>query len=228
MSISAIALRLPAGLVLLALLAGLFAGTGGAAAGQAPQANPDIFSIGSGASLNVAAPGVLKNDLDPDGGSVHVHDLVDGPDHGNLSLSSNGAFVYTSVAGFVGDDGFSYSIDDNEGLVSLPVFVLIHVSSGGPTGNVAPVANTDAYSGLKNQQIRIADKGVLANDKDANGDPLTASVVSKPSVGTLVLRPQGGFVYTPKPGFVGTVSFTYKAFDGAANSNVATVTLTIK
>ena len=228
MSISAIVRRLPAGLVLLTLMAGMLAGARGAAAGQPPQASPDTFSIGAGQTLNIAAPGVLKNDFDPDGGFVHLTDVPDFPSHGTLSIKSDGSFVYTPNAGFVGDDAFTYTVIDNEDLVSLPALVLIHVSAGGPAGNVAPVAKNDAFSGVKNRQIRISDKGVLTNDTDANGDPLRASVVAKPSVGTLVLRSGGGFVYTPQPGFVGTVSFTYKAFDGAANSNVATVTLTIK
>jgi VCBS repeat-containing protein len=68
---------------------------------------------------------------------------------------------------------------------------------------------------------------VLGNDSDANGDKLTARLVSKPAHGTLILKLDGGFVYTPAAGFVGTDTFTYQANDGAANSNVATVTFTI-
>src|SRR5687767_11646691 len=145
--------RLVVGVALLAMLAGALAGTRPAAAGQGPQASPDIFSIGAGQTLNVQAPGVLKNDFDPEGGFVRFNNLIDGPDHGSFSIKSDGSIVYTPVAGFVGDDSFTYSIIDREGLVSLPALGLIHVTAGGPGGNVAPVANSDAFTGTKNVRV---------------------------------------------------------------------------
>src|SRR5690606_41230992 len=69
--------------------------------------------------------------------------------------------------------------------------------------------------------------GVLANDTDPNGDPLTAQLVDGPANGTLVLNPDGSFTYTPDTGFSGTDSFTYQASDGSALSNVATVTIDV-
>ncbi len=69
---------------------------------------------------------------------------------------------------------------------------------------------------------------VLANDTDPNpGTTLTASLISNPSDGKLLLNSDGTFVYAPNPGFVGTDSFTYQASDGHFSSNVATVTLTV-
>src|SRR5262249_4877590 len=59
------------------------------------------------------------------------------------------------------------------------------------------------------------------------GDRLSAALVSGPAHGTLTLQSNGAFRYTPAPGFYGTDSFTYKANDGQADSNVATVTLTV-
>ena len=53
---------------------------------------------------------------------------------------------------------------------------------------------------------------------------LTAVLVSGPAHGTLTLNADGSFTYTPAANFNGTDSFTYKANDGAADSNVATVT----
>ncbi len=68
---------------------------------------------------------------------------------------------------------------------------------------------------------------VLANDTDADGDPLSAVLVSGPSHGTLSLGSGGGFTYTPTPGYTGIDSFTYRASDGAAQSNLATVNITV-
>src|SRR5204863_423622 len=69
--------------------------------------------------------------------------------------------------------------------------------------------------------------GVLGNDSDIEGDPLTAIVVAAPSNGTLTLNADGSFTYTPNANFNGVDFFTYKANDGSANSNVATVTITV-
>jgi len=94
--------------------------------------------------------------------------------------------------------------------------------------NVAPVAVDDAYSVLLDQQLVIAAPGVLANDQDVPADSLTASLVSGPSSGSLTLNANGSFSYTPQTGFIGEVSFTYRATDSdGALSNTATVTLTV-
>jgi VCBS repeat-containing protein len=69
---------------------------------------------------------------------------------------------------------------------------------------------------------------VLANDTDADGDPLTAVLASGPSHGALQLNADGSFAYTPASGFSGQDSFAYKANDGAADSNIATVTITVE
>jgi VCBS repeat-containing protein len=69
--------------------------------------------------------------------------------------------------------------------------------------------------------------GVLANDTDADGDPLGASLVSGPAHGTLALNGDGSFAYTPAADHNGSDSFTYRASDGRADSNVATVSITV-
>jgi VCBS repeat-containing protein len=68
---------------------------------------------------------------------------------------------------------------------------------------------------------------VLANDTDADGDPLTATVMTQPQNGTLTLNADGSFNYTPTPGYSGSDSFVYQASDGTISSNPTTVTLTI-
>ena len=69
--------------------------------------------------------------------------------------------------------------------------------------------------------------GVLANDTDADHDTLTAVIAVDPSHGTLILNADGSFTYTPYANYNGSDSFAYKANDGTADSNVATVNLTV-
>ena len=120
------------------------------------------------------------------------------------------------------------------GLASAAVTVVATVNSGetGVLTNQASVTadqddpdprNNTATATTNAEQMA----GILANDSDPDGDPLTAIRVAGPSHGTLNLNPDGTFTYTPTADFSGTDTFTYHANDGRADSNTATVTLTV-
>jgi hypothetical protein len=93
--------------------------------------------------------------------------------------------------------------------------------------NSPPVAVNDAYTVKENTVLTVAKPGVLANDSDADGDVLTAALVNGVSNGNLTLNTDGSFTYTPNANFTGNDSFTYRANDGKADSNIATVSITI-
>ena len=93
--------------------------------------------------------------------------------------------------------------------------------------NHPPVTAADSYAGVQDTPLTIAAPGVLANDTDADGDLLTAVLVTPTAHGALALGANGGFSYTPAAGYSGVDTFTYKANDGKVDSTVATVTLTI-
>ncbi|MEN8178484.1 MAG: Ig-like domain-containing protein, partial [Pseudomonadota bacterium] len=101
------------------------------------------------------------------------------------------------------------------------------VATIAPPPNVVPVAVDDSYSMLQDSALNILAPGVLGNDSDADGDPLTAALDSGPSNGAVNLNADGSFDYTPDAGFSGTDSFTYVASDGEDNSNIATVTISV-
>jgi hypothetical protein len=90
-----------------------------------------------------------------------------------------------------------------------------------------PVAADDIYNTNKDTTLNVAAPGVMSNDSDADGDPLTALLSTDVSNGVLSLISDGSFSYTPNSGFFGTDSFTYIANDGANNSNAATVMITV-
>ncbi|MUG95782.1 tandem-95 repeat protein [Scytonema sp. UIC 10036] len=69
--------------------------------------------------------------------------------------------------------------------------------------------------------------GVLTNDTDSEKSTLRATLVSGPSKGSLIFNPDGSFHYTPNSGFNGIDTFTYRASDGIASSDIATVTLKV-
>jgi Ca2+-binding RTX toxin-like protein len=68
---------------------------------------------------------------------------------------------------------------------------------------------------------------VLANDSDADGDPLTVSIVSGPSSGTATVGSNGVVTYTPAAGFLGTATFVYQVSDGRGGTDTATVSVTV-
>jgi hypothetical protein len=94
--------------------------------------------------------------------------------------------------------------------------------------NRPPVAANDTYD-VERSGTRFvsAEQGVLANDSDPDGDNITASLVSSVSHGTLGFNTDGSFIYTHDGSNTTTDSFTYRGSDGAATSNVATVTFSI-
>jgi VCBS repeat-containing protein len=94
-------------------------------------------------------------------------------------------------------------------------------------GNVPPVATGDAYSVDEDHTLNVGTLGVLDNDTDSDNDPLTAALVDQASHGTVVLNPDGSFVYTPDDDYSGPDSFTYVANDGQDESNPAMVTITV-
>ncbi len=94
------------------------------------------------------------------------------------------------------------------------------------SGNGRPMAAADAYTAAANTALAVAAPGVLANDGDPDGDPLTAQLVSGPAHGTLALSPDGSFTYTPTGGYSGPDSFAYRSSDGE-DSSTSTAAITV-
>ena len=92
--------------------------------------------------------------------------------------------------------------------------------------NDAPVATDDSFTAL---QLRTLDSvsGVLVNDRDEDGQTLTAVLVSGPLHGTLVLNADGSFSYLASGAYSGFDSFHYQVSDGTLSSNVVSVTIDV-
>ena len=87
----------------------------------------------------------------------------------------------------------------------------------------APAAQDSALETYKN----LSNDGKLMA-VDPEEQPLTYTLVRQPRRGTVELREDGSFTYTPKKNKVGVDSFTYTAADPAGNvSREATVTVQI-
>ena len=79
---------------------------------------------------------------------------------------------------------------------------------------VPPVSIADNYTAPANVAMDVPAPGVLANDGDPNGYPLTAVLRRRASHGSVTLRTDGSFTYTPTAGYQGQDTFSYKANNG--------------
>ena len=94
-----------------------------------PVASPDSYTTLEDTPLNVAAPGVLANDTDPDPGNTITAVLVSGPANAqSFTLNANGSFSYAPVANFNGADSFTYKARDNFNADSGTVTATINVT----------------------------------------------------------------------------------------------------
>ena len=187
----------------------------------APQAADDAYATEEDTALIVAAPGVLGNDTDGDQDPLSVV-LISGPENGVLTLNADGSFTYVPDADFFGADVFTYRANDGE-LDSGVASVFLTVGAV----NDAPVANPDSFLVDEDNTLTITAPGILGNDTDVEGAALSAILVSTTVNGTLTSNADGSFTYTPNSDFNGIDTFTYRANDGATDSDVVTVTLTV-
>jgi PKD repeat protein len=94
--------------------------------------------------------------------------------------------------------------------------------------NRSPTADDDSYETNEGQTLSVPAPGVLANDSDPDGNPMTARVASGPQNGSLNLRGDGSFDYTPNGGFAGDDSFTYAVSDGQGGESTANVQIRVR
>ncbi|MBL8799737.1 MAG: tandem-95 repeat protein [Planctomycetia bacterium] len=201
-------------------------------ANQPPVAGNDVNTTNEGKALLTAAPGVLSNDSDPDGDRLSVTSFDSVSALGAaVTVAADGSYTYDPCAvaafnalaeGATARDSFTYTIGDGRGgFATATVFVTVLGV------NDPPQAANDSSSVDEDRTLEILASGILSNDTDPDGDPLTAILVDGPANGTLTLNDDGSFTYTPNANFHGIDSFSYHANDGRADSNTAIVTIAV-
>jgi hypothetical protein len=181
-----------------------------------PVALDDSATTDEGVPVAIA---VLANDSDPDGDPLSVTSVSQGAG-GFASVNPDGTVSYAPMSGFTGTDSFGYTVADGQG-GSAGASVTVTVNA---TGNLAPVAEDDSAATKPGVSVTVA---VLANDSDPEGDPLTITVVTPGSKGTVTVNSDGTLTFTPNSKAKGQDSLTYTVADGAGNSDSATVSIAI-
>ena len=171
---------------------------------------------------------------DPDGDTLHF--TTSNGAHGTLTANTDGTYTYLTNS--IGTDTVTITADDDDGTGHLHGLLgwlfkphagheLTVTLSVNVTGSVnhAPSATDDTASTNEDTPVVIH---VLANDTDADNDPLSIADHTLTAHGSLTLNADGTFTYTPNENYYGTDEFTYSVTDGTGPSNTATVHITIQ
>jgi VCBS repeat-containing protein len=137
--------------------------------------------------------------------------------NGTITREIDGRLTFTPDPDFVGSSSFTYTISDgNGGLTNGMVNLTVN-----PV-NDAPTATSPAIAPDEDTPI----DGVITA-VDIDGDTLTYNVNTAPSHGTLVVRPDGSYTYTPAPNYVGADSFTVLVSDGNGGQVLISIPVTV-
>ena len=214
-------------------------------AGAVIAVNDTYNSLVGTNTLNVTdvSRGVISNDKNVNGVSVSTP-----PAGGTVTLNSNGTFTYVPNPAYWASntsDTFAYcalNTSVNPAVCStVTATVTIGAAPVEAAGNIT--VTDDAYSSNLAKKLLVKAPGVLSNDADAAGYPLTvdkASVLAGAVTGTTPIGPCASPVVAPcvqvdsNGGFsafvngAGTYSFIYKAKNaqGTSSANSANVVLT--
>ena len=179
-----------------------------------PLALDDAAATAQDTAVAIA---VLANDADPDGDPLAIIALGT-PANGTASMAG-ASVTYTPAPAFVGVDTFTYAIGDGRG-GSAGATVTVTVAAA---PNTPPVALDDAAVAAAGVPTLI---DVLANDSDADGDPLTITAVTTPTGGSVAIS-GAQLSYVPNPGFSGIDRFAYTITDGNGGNATANVAVTV-
>jgi VCBS repeat-containing protein len=120
----------------------------------------------------------------------------------------------TPPANAVGTWSIEVTATDSVGLTASTTFQL----------TVSPVVSNATVSLNEDSSTVLT---LFPVTTDANGNPITEQITTKPAHGTLTQNADGTWTYTPNQYYFGSDSFSYKVLDGTVSSNVATVKLTV-
>ena len=179
-----------------------------------PVNQTPVANAGSSSTMEDTPVAVSLSASDPDGDPL-TYVIVNQPSKGGLSGTAPD-LTYTPAPNSNGSDSFTFRVNDGK-VNSNTATVSISVT---PV-NDAPVVIAKSATTSEGTPV-----SVVLSGSDLEGSPLTYSIVSGPSKGSLSGNAPN-LTYTPNGGVSGSDSFTYRAYDGSASSNTATVSITI-
>ena len=196
-----------------------------------PVANADIASTpeNTPATFNITG-----NDTDEDGSiatnTVDLNPAADGiqtsftvSGEGSYTSNGSGSVTFTPAFNFVGiSTPVNYTVQDNNGATSNIATISITV-----TAVHVPSANNDAFS--TPEDTPASGNAAINDTPSADGGNIWSLVGTNggASHGTVVMNPDGTFIFTPTTNYFGTDIFSYKLCDANGDCSTATVALTV-
>ena len=147
-----------------------------------------------------------------------VYSVPTQPDNGFIVMQPNGSFTYTPGSNFFGTENITYQVC--EGAVCDFSLLTINVSNTPD----APFAGFDNYAVVVNGELNA---NVGENDLNTDQVPLTFTLGTSVTNGTLDFNPDGTFTYTPNAGYLGNDQFTYTVCGGVNLCDNAVVSIVV-
>jgi len=163
------------------------------------------------------AQNILLSASDTDNDAL-AYTIVSQPSNGVLSGTAPN-LAYTPNSNFSGSDSFTFKANDGQLDSNVATVHILVTNTVVP--NTPPLANDQTITTAQDTA-----KSITLTASDADNNPLTYSVVSNPAHGALS-GTAPNLTYTPNAGFSGEDSFTFKANDAKADSNVAAIHITV-
>ena len=137
------------------------------------------------------------------------------PKNGTLS-GATPALTYSPKTNYSGSDSFTFRANDGK------------ADSNTATVSIS-VASVNDKPVVAGQSVEVKEDGTVSitlTGSDEDGDDLSFTVLSQPKNGTLS-GATPALTYSPKTNYSGSDSFTFRANDGKADSNTATVSISV-
>jgi hypothetical protein len=156
-------------------------------------------------------------DLDPSMAGLQKERTIAG--QGKFTVDAAGIVTFVPVNNYAGISTVLYTVQDNSGLTSNIATARVEVKN-------VTTAYDDSNEVEKNTKIF---GNVILNDIDPDNTGLTVSLLTNTVHGTLLLRADGSYEYTPTANYLGADQFVYRACDksGAPQCGTATVYLNV-
>ena len=199
-------------------LAGLSDSTSFTVTVTGPGSPPSIEAIPDQSLLVGALLDITAEAADPDLPDDELTFSLPRAPQGMSIHAQTGRITWTPGTNRVGAHDVTVQVRDQIGLFDFTDFV---VQVRAP--NQAPVALDDEYRVRRGDTLTVPAPGVVDNDFDPDGDPITAELLTGPNRGVLDFRADGSFDYTPgvgHPAFEAELvdSFREMVIDGSSRN----------
>lgn len=181
---------------------------------SAPNRAPTLSAIGNKTVAKNNQLSLVITATDPDNDDL-IYTATNLPS-GSAFNSSTRTFSWTPSA--AGTHNITLTVSDGELTDSETIIIIVNSES---QPNDPPEAQSQSIAVLEDDSTSI-----ILSATDLDGDTLTYTITSNPSHGILSgIAPN--LTYTPNSNYSGIDLFTFRANDDHANSNTATISITI-